>query len=106
MLGESAHGGGGGATSDPAGGAQSATAMRVAELAGECASPPSVTYTAIINIKCPDQTGVVRNKDRLGCTISLARKFLFYKQRLSARLLLNVHPLTFRSNRIDLDLLA
>ena len=32
----------------------------VAELAGEAASPPPATFTAVINIKCPDQTGVVR----------------------------------------------
>eukprot|EP00904_Undaria_pinnatifida_P012236 jgi/Undpi1/8142/HiC_scaffold_24.g10613.m1 len=31
----------------------------VAELAGEAASPPPATFTAVINIKCPDQTGVV-----------------------------------------------
>ncbi|CAN0244385.1 unnamed protein product [Ectocarpus sp. 8 AP-2014] len=31
----------------------------VAELAGETASPPPATFTAVINIKCPDQTGVV-----------------------------------------------
>lgn len=31
----------------------------VAELAGERASPPPATFTAVINIKCPDQTGVV-----------------------------------------------
>lgn len=35
-------------------------APRVAELAGESASPPPATFTAVINIKCPDQTGVVR----------------------------------------------
>lgn len=34
---------------------------RVAELAGETASPPPA-FTAIINIKCPDQTGVVRKR--------------------------------------------
>ena len=31
----------------------------VAELAGERASPPPATFSAVINIKCPDQTGVV-----------------------------------------------
>lgn len=51
-------GGGAGATADPAV-AQPSAALRVAELAGECAAPPSATFTAVICIKCPDQTGVV-----------------------------------------------
>lgn len=48
---------GGGAT---AGGGAPAYTPPVAELAGEAASPPPATFTAIMNIKCPDQTGVVR----------------------------------------------
>lgn len=41
------------------GGAAHPTTPAVAELAGERASPPPATFTAVINIKCPDQTGVV-----------------------------------------------
>ncbi|CAM9704902.1 unnamed protein product [Scytosiphon promiscuus] len=41
------------------GGAAPPVVRAVAELAGETASPPPATFTAIINIKCPDQTGVV-----------------------------------------------
>lgn len=42
----------------------------VAELAGERASPPPATFTAVINIKCPDQTGVVSLKPKL-CSVLL-----------------------------------
>lgn len=38
----------------------------VAELAGERASPPPATFSAVINIKCPDQTGVVRGRETKG----------------------------------------
>lgn len=32
----------------------------VVELGGESASPPPANFYAVINVKCPDQTGVVR----------------------------------------------
>lgn len=41
-------------------GAATPAVQAVAELAGERASPPHATFSAVINIKCPDQTGVVR----------------------------------------------
>ena len=45
----------------------------VAELAGERASPPPATFTAVINIKCPDQTGVVRGSSTRGVNVLMKR---------------------------------
>lgn len=47
---------------DASGATLQADPVPVAELAGESASPPPATFTAIIKIKCPDQTGVVSNR--------------------------------------------
>ena len=55
--------GGGGASGG--GTAVSGHVPPVAELAGEAASPPPATFTAVINIKCPDRTGVVRTDELL-----------------------------------------
>lgn len=53
-----ASGGDGAANPNPA-------VQAVAELAGERASPPPATFSAVINIKCPDQTGVVSGRETI-----------------------------------------
>lgn len=50
----------------------------VAELAGESASSPLGPLTAVINIKCPDQTGVVSEPDD---TVLLGRRVSYLQLR-------------------------